>query len=311
MDISSFIWEEKYRPKTLSECILPNNLRTTLEKLSENENFPTLIFHGTSGIGKTTVARAIVETLNLDYIIINASLHGNIDTLRNEIMKFASTVSFKGKRKIVILDEADYLNPNSTQPALRNFIDEYKENCGFILTANTFGRIIDALHSRSYIVEFKIPNKEKPEVAMKYFKRCQEILKNEGVTFDKAVLANVIQNNFPDFRHILTTLEGYSKNSKVVDSGILTTNQLEIQVVVDLLKSRNFNDIRNFVAENMDNFPNPYEFLYEGLMNKCSHNSIPDLILTIGKYQYQAAFVASQEINLAACIVELMTLELK
>jgi len=276
-----------------------------------DENFPNVILHGTSGVGKTTVARAIVEELGLDYIIINGSLNGNIDTLRNEIKNFASTVSFAGKRKIVILDEADYLNANSTQPALRNFMDEFKDNCGFILTCNNFHRITEHLHSRCFIIEFKIPAKEKSKIAAKIFDRILEILTLENVKFDKASVAGVVRNYFPDFRRMLNELQGYSRRNGEIDSGILTTDQVDISTILDVLKAQNFNTLRNFVAENFNDYSDVYEHLYNGLTPKCKTESIPDLILIIGKYQYQAAFVSSQEINLAACLIELMTIEYK
>ncbi|MCX6783296.1 MAG: AAA family ATPase [Candidatus Levybacteria bacterium] len=311
MDLKNIIWEEKYRPKTVDECILPTELHKTIKALAGDENFPSVIMHGVSGVGKTTTARAIVEELGLDYIIINGSLHGNIDTLRNEIKSFASTVSFVNKRKVVILDEADGLNVNSTQKALRNFMDEFKDNCGFILTCNNFHSITTHLHSRCSVIEFKIPAKEKAKIASRFFNRCMEILDKENVTYEKACVAGVITKYFPDFRRILNELQTYSRRTGTIDSGILTQDQVDIKVVIDLLKRRNFSEVRNFVSESVDDYSGVYDYLYEGLSSKCVPDSIPDLILIIAKYQYQAAFVASQEINLAACLIELMTIEYK
>ena len=311
MNIKNFIWEEKYRPKNIEDCILPVELHETIKSLAQDENFPNVIMHGSSGIGKTTTAKVIVESLGLDYLLINGSLKGNIDTLRNEISSFASTVSFVGKRKVVILDEADYLNINSTQPALRNFMDEFKDNCGFILTCNNFNRITEHLHSRCFVVEFKIPSKEKSDIAKRFFNRILEILSMENVTYDKASVAAVVKKYFPDFRRILNELQGYSRKYNKIDSGILTNGYIEMSAIIDIIKGRNFNNLRNFVSENFDDYTNIYDYLYNGLYTKCVSDAIPDLVLIISKYQYQSAFVSSQEINLVACLVELMTIEFK
>lgn len=311
MDIKDFIWEEKYRPKTVEDCILPDELYKTIKSIAQDENFPNTIMHGPSGVGKTTAAKVIVESLGLDYLLINSSLKGNIDTLRNEISSFASTMSFVGKRKVIILDEADYLNTNSTQPALRNFMDEFKDNCGFILTCNNFNRITEHLHSRCFVVEFKIPAKEKSDTARRFFNRILEILSAENVSYDKASVAAVVKKYFPDFRRMLNELQGYSRKNNKIDSGILTDGNIEISAIIDAIKGKNFSNLRNFVSENFDDYTNIYDYLYNGLYTKCVSDAIPDLVLIISKYQYQAAFVASQEINLVACLVELMTIEFK
>ncbi len=304
-------WEEKYRPETIDECIVPPELHKTLKSIVSNENFPSVIFHGQSGVGKTTAALAIVKELGLDYIIINGSLNGNIDTLRTEIKDFASTLSFNNKRKIVIIDEADGLNINSTQPALRNFIDEYKDNCGFIFTCNNFKRITPHLHSRCFVVDFKVQPNQKSKLAAKLFDKALKILDIEGVKYEKEIVANVVKRYFPDFRKILNELQGYSRQNGQIDTGILTSGQIDIQATVDVIKNKDFNKIRSFVVENFDDYTGVYEQLYNGLYTKCKSESIPDLVLIIAKYQYQSAFVASQEINLAACFVELMTIEYK
>jgi DNA polymerase III delta prime subunit len=308
---NKFIWEEKYRPTTVDECILTPDLHNTLKSLVNDENFPSVIFHGQSGVGKTTAALAIVKELGLDYIVINGSLNGNIDTLRNEILNFASTLSFNNKRKIVIIDEADGLNINSTQPALRNFIDEYKDNCGFIFTCNDFRRITKHLQSRCFIVDFKVQPNQKSKLAKRLFDRTLQILDLEEVKYEKEVVANVVKKHFPDFRRILNELQGYSRQNGSIDSGILTSDQIDIQSIVSVIKGKDFPRLRAFVVENFDDYSNVYDQLYNGLYTKCSTDSIPDLVLIIAKYQYQAAFVASQEINLSACLVELMTLGYK
>ena len=311
MSIESFIWEEKYRPRVIDDCILPARIKDVLNGIVSNENFPNLILTGTPGIGKTTVARAIVEQLDLDYIMINGSMDGGIDTLRNEIKNFASTVSFKDKRKIVILDEADYLNHNSTQPALRNFMDEHKNNCGFILTCNMFNKIIEPLHGRCHVIEFKFKNKEIPDVAMEFYKKCRYILDNENVKYDKNALTSIIQKDFPDFRKILNKLQGLSITGDITLDSLLESD-LDVTSLVSFLKTKNFTEIRNYTGKLYSNLGiNVYNSLYEMLLPQCMKDSIPDAILIIGKYQYQSAFVASQEINLAACLTELMTIEYK
>ena len=196
--LSEFLWVEKYRPKKIEETILPDELKTIFQKFVDQKNIPNLILSGSAGVGKTTVARAMLEELECDYIVINGSMNGNIDTLRNEILNFASSVSLAGGRKYVILDEADYLNANSTQPALRNFMEEFSKNCGFILTCNFKNRIIEPLHSRCSVVEFKISKKDMAKLATLFFKRVKDILGNENVDYDAAVVAEVINKHFPD-----------------------------------------------------------------------------------------------------------------
>jgi len=303
-----FLFVEKYRPKTVEECILPENLKTTFQQFVNQKNVPNLLLSGPAGCGKTTVAKAMLEELNCDYIVINGSMNGNIDTLRNEIKNYASAVSFSGGRKYVILDEADYLNPNSTQPALRNFMEEFSGNCGFIMTCNFKNRIIDPLHSRCSVIDFKIKKSDLPALAAQFLKRACNILDNENIKYNKKVVATLITQHYPDWRRVLNELQRYSVTGKI-DEGILVHfNENNYKFLLENLKKRDFPAVRKWVAENSDSdtevlFKNLYDNAYEVVVA----SSIPDLILILSKYQYQAAFVANPEINLAAAFLEIMS----
>lgn len=302
-----FLWVEKYRPKTIDDCILTQELKDTFNSFVSKGNIPNLILSGNAGVGKTTVARAMLEQIDADYIVINGSMNGNIDTLRNDIQKFASTVSLNGGRKYVILDEADYLNANSTQPALRNFMEEFSSNCGFILTCNFINRIIDPLHSRCSVVEFKITKNELPKLAAGFFKRVVGILNKERVEFDKAVVAELINKHVPDWRRVLNELQRYSHNGKI-DSGIfINLKEDSIKALVGCLKSKNFTEMRKWVAENADSdSAQLFRALYDHSHDYIKPDSIPQLVLIIADYQYKAAFVADQEINLVAAMTQIM-----
>ena len=302
------MWVEKYRPKTVEECILPENLKKTFQEFVNQKNVPNLLLSGSAGCGKTTVAKAMLEELGCDYIVINGSMNGNIDTLRNEIKNYASAVSFSGGRKYVILDEADYLNPNSTQPALRNFMEEFSGNCGFIMTCNFKNRIIDPLHSRCSVVDFKIKKSDLPGLASQFLKRSCNILDTEGVVYDKKVVASLITQHYPDWRRVLNELQRYSVTGKI-DEGILVNfSDASFKSVVDNMKKGDFPAVRKWVGENSDTdtdvlFKNLYDNAYEVVVP----TSITDLILILAKYQYQAAFVANPEINLSAAFLEIMS----
>lgn len=305
--MQEFLWTEKYRPKTIDDCILPEQLKNTFKSFVEQGNIPNLLLTGGPGVGKTTVARAMLDQINADYIIINGSMNGNIDTLRNEIMQFASTVSFGGGRKYVILDEADYLNANSTQPALRNFMEEFSRNCGFILTCNFVNRIIEPLHSRCSVVNFNITKADLPKLAAGFFKRVIGILGNENVTFDKAVVAELIQKYVPDWRRVLNELQRYSHSGKI-DSGIFVNHDADvINTLVKHLSSKNFNEMRKWIAENADNDSTAlFRKLYDSAYDYVEPSSIPQLVLILADYQYKDAFVADKEINLVACMTQIM-----
>lgn len=301
-----FLWVEKYRPKKIDDTVLPEKIKQNFRKFISEKNIPNLILSGGPGCGKTTIAKAVLEELNCDYMVINGSLNGNIDTLRNEILQFASSVSFKGGRKYVILDEADYLT-NNTQAALRNFIEEYSRNCGFIFTCNFKHKIIDALHSRCSFIEFKFNKDEKVELVKQIYKRIVYILNKEKVKYDKTVLAELIKKYFPDFRKLINELQRYSSSGEI-DTGILTTlDEKSIQTLFGYLKSKDFTSTRKWVHENSGmNDEDIYSKLYETAVNYVDAKFIPQLVLILAKYGYQSAFAANREINLAACLVEIM-----
>lgn len=305
--MEELIWVEKYRPKTVSETVLPADLKNTFQEFVNKDAVPNLLLTGRAGTGKTTVARAMLEELGCNYIVINGSLNGNIDTLRNEIKLFASAVSLTGGRKYVILDEADYLNPNSTQPALRNFIEEYSKNCGFILTCNFKNRIIEPLHSRCSVIEFKIPASEKPKLASQFFKRVIDILSKEGIENDPKAVAGIVEKHFPDFRRTLNELQRYSATGKI-DSGILTNlKQESLKEVLGYLKNKNFSEVRKWVGENSDIDTNVFfRDIYDTAYDFLKPSSVPQLVLILADYQYKAAFVADPEINIMACLTEIM-----
>ena len=302
------LWVEKYRPSRIEDCILPAELKATFAEFVNQDYVPNLLLSGGPGVGKTTVAKAMLEECGFDYLIINGSMNGNIDTLRTEIQNFASTVSLSGSRKYVILDEADYLNPQSTQPALRNFMEEYSKNCGFILTCNFRNRIIEPLHSRCSVIEFKIPSKEKPNLASGFMSRVQHVLKEEGVTFDQKVIAELIKKHFPDWRRVLNELQRYSATGNI-DSGILVNlGDENYKSLVKHLKDRNFKEMRKWVGHNSDIEPSVlYRKLYDTASDFMSDRSVPQLVLHIADYSYKSAFVADHEVNLVACLTEIMT----
>ena len=305
--MEEFLWVEKYRPKTINDCILPEGLKQTFNSFIQQGNIPNLLLSGPAGVGKTTVARAMLEQLQSDYIIINGSMNGNIDTLRNDIQQFASTISFTGGRKYVILDEADYLNANSTQPALRNFMEEFSRNCGFILTCNFKNRIIEPLHSRCSVVEFKIAQEDLPKLGVQFLKRVLGILDGNGITYDKTVVAELVRKHLPDWRRVLNELQRYSVNG-TIDSGIFVNLQDEnLKQLIGAIKEKKFTDMRKWVAENSDTDSSQlYRAFYDQAYSIVKPNSIPELIMLIAKYQYQAAFVADPEINTAAFLTEVM-----
>ena len=302
-----FLWVEKYRPKTVSDTILPVSLKHTFQQFVDQKNIPNLILTGSAGVGKTTIAKAMLEELECDYIVINGSMNGNIDTLRNDIQNFASAVSLTGGRKYVILDEADYLNPNSTQPALRNFMEEFSKNCGFILTCNFKNRIIAPLHSRCSVIDFKINNEDSASMAAQFFKRTCTILDNENVSFDKTVVVEVVKKHFPDNRRILNELQRYSATG-AIDTGILANvRDVNLGTLVDYLKNKDFTEMRKWVGLNSDmDTVELFRSVYDKASEFMDKNSLPQLTMILADYQYKAAFVADQEINTTACLTEIM-----
>ena len=305
---NEFLWVEKYRPSKLEDIVLPANLYKTFDEMLSNGEIQNMLFTGTAGVGKTTAAKAIANILNLDYIIINGSEEGNIDTLRNKIKQFASTVSLSGGHKLVILDEADYLNPQSTQPALRGFMEEFSDNCRFIFTCNFKNRIIEPLHSRCSVIEFNIPNAEKAQMAQQFYKRVCHILNEEGVEYDNKAVASMVQSHFPDWRRCLNELQRYSATGSI-DSGILKNQSLDnIEKLLKLMKDKNFTEVRKWVAVNNDIDSSAlYRYLYDILPTKLkSTQSIADVIIILAEYQYKEAFVANPEINRVAALATIM-----
>jgi DNA polymerase III delta prime subunit len=300
------LWTEKYRPKTVEDCILPESIKTTFLEYVARKEIPNLLLSGSAGVGKTTIARALCEEVGCDYIVINGSDESGIDVLRNKIKNYASSVSFTGGRKVIIIDEADYLNPNSTQPALRGAIEEFSSNCSFIFTCNFKNRIIDPIHSRCAVVDFKI-NGSKAKMATQLFKRVEGILKSEEVTYDKEVVAAVITKHFPDNRRVLNELQRYSV-SGTIDKGILTSvSDVQLTELIKGLKDKDFGAARKWVTNNLDNDPvKIYRKFYDGLCESLKSQSVPQLVLILARYQYQAAFVADPEINMIACLTEIM-----
>jgi DNA polymerase III delta prime subunit len=303
---NEFLFTEKYRPHTVKDTILPKHLKTIFQKFVDQKNVPNLLLFGKSGVGKTTIAKAMLDELHCDYITINASKDGNIDILRTKIQQFASSMSLVGGRKYVILDEADYLNPNSTQPALRNFMEEYAKNCGFIYTCNFKGRIIDALHSRCAVIDFKIDKADSTEIAKQFFKVVLAILDKEKVEYDSKAVASLITKHYPDFRRVLNELQTYSASGKI-DSGILANfTEESFKKLIGFLKEKNFSELRKWIGTTDPDDTTIFRKLYDAASELLQPQSVPQLVLAIAKYQYQAAFVADHQINLVACLVEIM-----
>ena len=305
----SLLWVEKYRPPSIAECILSDSIKGTLSDLTKDGKVPNLLLSGSAGVGKTTVGKALCEQTNSDYIIINGSDEGRmIDTLRTKMTQFCSTISLSGgSRKVVIIDEADYSNPDSVQPAMRGFIEKFAENCSFIFTCNYKNRIIEPIHSRCAVVDFVLPKDEKPEIASKFMERCKHILSSENIDYDERVVVQLINKHFPDFRRVINELQRYSTSGNI-DSGILANiGELNLNQLVSSLREKNFQNMRKWVATNVDNDPaTVYRKIYDKLYEVLEKSSIPQAVLIIANYQYKSAFVADQEINLVACLIELM-----
>ena len=303
---AEMLWSQKYRPQTVAETILPEKTKRAFQKFVDEKKIPNLLLAGSPGTGKTTAAIAMLRELGCDYIIINGSVNGGIDTLRHEIANFASTLSFGGGRKYVIIDEADYLTAN-TQAGLRSFTEEFSKNCGFIFTCNFKNKIIAPLHSRFSYVDFAIEKTEKPKLAMHFFKRVIGILDKEGVDYDQKIVAKIIEKHFPDFRRVLNELQNYAASGRI-DEGILTNfRQESIDQLFGFLKEKNFTEMRKWVASNSDqDFSAIYTSLYQSGIEKVKMPTMPALVVTLAKYQFQHSHVPDHELNLVAGLVEIM-----
>jgi DNA polymerase III delta prime subunit len=300
------IWCEKYRPAKIEDCVLSKATKETFGEYVKAGKIPSLLFCGTAGTGKTTAARAICNEIDADWIIINCSDERGIDTLRNKVKQFASTVSFTESKKVIICDEADYLTPEA-QAAFRGIIEEFSNHCSFIFTCNFKNKIISAIHSRCAVFEFKIPSDEKQEVAKQIFRRMCWVLDQEGIEYEKPAVAALVQQHFPDFRKTLNELQRYSLKG-VIDTGILTAQNSESYTeVIAALKNKKYSDIRKWVSQNSDvDAQKILRDLYDALYSKVDPKSIPTMVLTVAEYSYRAAFVMDPEINTMACLTQLM-----
>ena len=302
------LWVEKYRPQIVEDTILPDKTKETFRKFVSDGSVPNLLLTGGPGVGKTTIAKAMLEELGCDYIVKNGSLNVNIDTLRYDISTFASAVSLTGTgRKYVIFDEADYLNAANVQPALRNFIEEYSSNCGFIFTCNFKNRIISPLRSRLSEVDFTIDTSDRPQMAMEFFKRVKGILNQEEVEYDPKVVAKVIEKHFPDFRRVLTELQSYAASGKIDEGIFVNLKQESIDDLFRLLKGKQFTDMRKWVAKNSDQDMNEmFRRIYDMCSEKVTLQSQAGFIVTLADYMYKSGLVADQEINMVAFLTEVM-----
>ena len=302
----SFLWVEKYRPRRVSETILPDSIKKVFQKIVDSGELPNMMFAGSAGLGKTTVAKAICNELGLDYIVINGSEEGNIDTRRGKIKQFASSVSLQGGVKCVILDEADYLNPQSTQPALRGFIEEFSDNCRFILTCNFRNRIIEPLHSRCSVYEFNTTKKDLSELAGQFYKRLTSILNEEGVTFENKAVADLIMKHAPDWRRVLNEAQRKSMSGNITSSNVIETST-SFRNLAQTLKGKDFKAMRKWITDNMDIESQAIiRGLYDNMGEYVESSSIPQLVLILADYQYKSAFVADHELNMVAMMTEVM-----
>jgi DNA polymerase III delta prime subunit len=306
MNVEHLLWTERYRPQTIADCILPERLKTPFQEYVTQNNIPNLLLSGGAGVGKTTVAKAMCEEIGCDYLVINGSDESGIDTFRVKIKNFASSMSLAGGRKVIIIDEADYLNPNSTQPALRNAIEEFAGNCSFIFTCNFKNRIIDPLHSRCAVVDFTLKNNEKAQMASQFFKRIQSVLQSEKVEYEDKVVVELVKKHFPDFRRVINELQRYSQFGNI-DSGVLAQIvDVSISDIVKYIKDKDFGAIRKWVASNDIDATTFFRKIYDNLYDVLKPQSIPQAVIILADYQYKQAFVADSEINTVACLTEIM-----
>lgn len=301
------LWVERYRPQKINDTILPEKTKAMFKKFVADDSVPNLLLSGGPGVGKTTIAKAMLDELGCDYIVKNGSLNVNIDTLRYEISTYASAVSLSGGRKYVIFDEADYLNAANVQPALRNFIEEYSSNCGFIFTCNFKNRIIAPLRSRLSEVDFTIETSDRPLLAAQFYKRVKTILDQEEIVYDNKVVAKVIEKHFPDFRRVLTELQSYAASGKIDEGIFVNLKQESMDELFNLLKTKNFTDMRKWVAKNSDQDMNEmFRRIYDMASEKVEMRSLPGFVVTLADYMYKAGLVADLEVNMVAFLTEVM-----
>jgi len=307
---SEYLWVEKYRPKTIGECVLPPHLKKTFEEIVKSKQLQNLLLTGTAGTGKTTVARALCEMLNLDYILINGSEESGIDVLRNKIKQFASSIALGGgtdSYKVVILDEGDYLNPQSTQPALRGFIEEFSSNCRFIVTCNFKNRIIEPLHSRLSVIEFNTTKKDLAHLAAGFMDRLKSILDVEKVKYTDQVLAELIMKHAPDWRRILNECQRHASSGEIPTSAIVGMSDTNVSTLIKHLKDKDFRSMRSWVASNNDiDSATIFRSVYDCLIEVAQAQSVPQAVIVLADYSYKGAFVADKELNTVACLTELM-----
>ena len=304
---NDFLWVQRYRPRKVEDTILPKSLKETFINIVKSGELPNMLFTGTAGLGKTTVARAICDELGYDYIVVNGSEEGNIDTLRGKIKRFASSVSLGGDVKVVILDEADYLNPQSTQPALRGFIEEFSNNCRFILTCNFKNRIIEPLHSRCGVYEFNASKKEIQSLCAQFMKRMFSILDEEGVSYNKDLIAQLIMKHAPDWRRVINECQRYSIGGQLLSTVLNNEENDNYKILFDALKDKNFKKMRKWVVDNVDvDTAAIFRGIYDRMMDNVAPASVPQLVLILADYQYKDAFVADHEVNIVACMTEIM-----
>jgi len=307
MNRNKFLWVEKYRPTKLHDIILPNSLKQSFQNMLDAGELQNMLFTGTAGLGKTTVAKALCNELDLDYIIINGSEEGNIDTLRGKIKQFASTVSLSGGKKVIILDEADYLNPQSTQPALRGFIEQFSDNCRFILTCNFKNRVIEPLHSRCGVYEFNTTKTDLAKLAQEFMDRMMYILDNEGITYSKNLIAQVIMKHVPDWRRVINEIQRFSINGHLAEDIMSIGDANQYNELLSHLKQKDFKKMRAWVVNNIDVDASAiFRGIYDRMIDNVKPTSIPQLVLILADYQYKNAFVADHELNIVACMTEVM-----
>lgn len=299
------LWTEKYRPQTVAECILPERMKDSFQEYVNKKQIPNLMLTGGPGIGKTTAAKAMCIEVGCDYMVLNGSDERGIDTIRFKVKNYASSMSFSGGRKVIILDEADYLTPEA-QAILRGAIEEFEINCSFIFTCNYKSKLIEALHSRCSVIDFSLKNNEKKEMASQFFKRVCDILKTENVEYNEKVLVEVIKKHFPDFRRVLNELQRYSQSGKI-DVGILSQlTEASLSEVIKFMKAKDFVSVRKWVATSEVSSVSLYRDLYDNLYDYVVPESIPGIVLILADYQFKQAFVADHEINMVACLTEIM-----